>query len=230
MQLLQAPLPPHLSFQCSKLHNSRRGSCLLENPLLPRPSLRLLAVTILLFTSRGRTAPPGRVWVMHLPTGVRPCSKLLPLKDLEIDETLGEGEVLFQLELTTPACPVKDMFEQKANEVVAALLWVKNVQITMSAQPVKPVFAGQLPAGLQKISSVIAVSSCKGGVGKSAVAVNLAYTLAGMGARVGIFDADVYGPSLPTMVSPENRLLEMALKPSSYDKRHLRELPVSWTS
>lgn len=48
-------------------------------------------------------------------------------------------------------------------------------------------------------------------MGKSTVAVNLAYTLAGMGARVGIFDADVYGPSLPTMVSPENRLLEMVI-------------------
>ncbi|CAN1781241.1 Fe-S cluster assembly factor HCF101, chloroplastic [Linum perenne] len=129
------------------------------------------------------------------------------VKDLEIDE--AEGKVSFRLELTTPACPIKDMFEQQANEVVARLPWVKSVSVTMSAQPAKPIYAGQLPAGLQTISNIVAVSSCKGGVGKSTVAVNLAYTLADMGARVGIFDADVYGPSLPTMVSPENRLLEM---------------------
>ncbi|KAJ0031502.1 hypothetical protein Pint_13128 [Pistacia integerrima] len=129
------------------------------------------------------------------------------VKDLHVDEALGE--VSFRLELTTPACPIKDMFEQRANEVVAALPWVKKVNVTMSAQPARPIYADQLPAGLQNISSIVAVSSCKGGVGKSTVAVNLAYILAGMGARVGIFDADVYGPSLPTMVSPENRLLEM---------------------
>ncbi|KAG9459334.1 hypothetical protein H6P81_003842 [Aristolochia fimbriata] len=129
------------------------------------------------------------------------------VKDLHISEEIGE--VSFRLELTTPACPIKDMFEQKANEVVAELPWVNKVNVTMSAQPARPVYSGELPKGLQTISNIIAVSSCKGGVGKSTVAVNLAYTLAGMGARVGIFDADVYGPSLPTMVSPENRLLEM---------------------
>lgn len=129
------------------------------------------------------------------------------VKDLQIDESAGE--VTFRLELTTPACPIKDLFEQQANEKVTALPWVKNVKVTMSAQPARPIFTEQLPIGLQKISSIVAVSSCKGGVGKSTVAVNLAYTLVGMGARVGIFDADIYGPSLPTMVSPEKRVLEM---------------------
>lgn len=52
-------------------------------------------------------------------------------------------------------------FEQRANEVVAMIPWVKNVKVTMSAQPARPVFAGQLPAGLQTISNIVAVSSCK---------------------------------------------------------------------
>ncbi|CAA2982480.1 fe-S cluster assembly factor HCF101, chloroplastic isoform X1 [Olea europaea subsp. europaea] len=81
------------------------------------------------------------------------------VKDLNANKALGE--VSFRLELTTPACPVKDMFEQQASEVVATLPWVKKVSVTMSARPARPVYAGNLPENLQTISNIIAVSSCK---------------------------------------------------------------------
>ena len=136
------------------------------------------------------------------------------VKDLSVNS--AKGAVSFRLELTTPACPIKDQFEREARNVVGALPWVKHIDLTMDAQPAPPADAAASgdsapgrPEGLRRVKHVIAVASCKGGVGKSTTAVNLAYTLAQMGATVGIFDADVYGPSLPTMVSPDKRVLEV---------------------
>ena len=128
------------------------------------------------------------------------------VKALTIDD--ATGAVLFAIELTTPACPVKAEFERQAKAFVGELDWVRKVNVTMTAQPARN-DAPETVEGLRRVSHIIAVSSCKGGVGKSTTSVNLAYTLAMMGAKVGILDADVYGPSLPTMISPEVPVLQM---------------------
>src|SRR5438552_18527599 len=117
------------------------------------------------------------------------------IKDLKIEG----GRVSFRIVLTTPACPVKEQMEDAAKDVVGAIPGVQSVSVKMDAEVPKGRGIGEKVA-VEGVRNIIAVSSGKGGVGKSTVAVNLAVSLALNGARVGVMDMDVYGPNVPIMM------------------------------
>ncbi|HEX6884791.1 MAG TPA: Mrp/NBP35 family ATP-binding protein [Planctomycetota bacterium] len=108
------------------------------------------------------------------------------------------GKVKVNINLTTPACPVKDQMKGQAEQLLRKLPGVKEVQVDMTAE-VKGQQGPPRTLGTD-IKHIVAVSSGKGGVGKSTVTVNLAVALAKTGARVGVLDCDVYGPDIPMMM------------------------------
>lgn len=120
------------------------------------------------------------------------------IRDINIE---GES-VSFTVMLTTPACPLKSQIENESREAVAAIPGVRNVEVKLDAN----VPADGRQRGLLDlpIRNAVAIASGKGGVGKSTVAVNVAVALAQSGARVGLLDADIYGPNIPTMMGVEN--------------------------
>lgn len=124
------------------------------------------------------------------------------IKNLVVD---GE-RVAFTIELTTPACPLKDQIKDECESALERLAGVPRsaVSIEFSAM-VRPRGGVLDKAAIPGVSHVIAVSAGKGGVGKSTVAVNLAVALAQEGARVGLLDADIYGPSIPLMLGTKGQ-------------------------
>ena len=113
------------------------------------------------------------------------------------DVAICGGAVSFTIELTTPACPVRGQLESEAKALVSKIPGVEQVSVKMTSN----VPSGRAPVGnvLAGVRNTIAVASGKGGVGKSTVAANLALALAQSGARAGLMDCDIYGPSVPTM-------------------------------
>jgi len=129
-----------------------------------------------------------------------------------------DGVVKVTINLTTPACPVKDQMKKQAEDLIRKLPGVTSVQVDMTA--VVKAQDGPPRQIAPDIKHIVAVSSGKGGVGKSTVAVNLACALSKAGAKVGLLDCDVYGPDIPMMMGLSGEP-EVAMGPGGPDERRL---------
>ncbi|NLI33343.1 MAG: Mrp/NBP35 family ATP-binding protein [Deltaproteobacteria bacterium] len=132
------------------------------------------------------------------------------LVDLKMvrDIDIQDGHVKVTLALTTLGCPMKKKFVENVKEVVAKLPGVKSTEVevtAMSREELDKLFPKHPLKGIERVSHFVAVASGKGGVGKTTVAVNLALALARENLNVGLLDADVYGPSIPTMLGLMDR-------------------------
>jgi len=146
----------------------------------------------------------GALAVVRDPDLNRDIVSLGFIKDL----TIGDGRVAFTIELTTPACPVKDQMKDQARAAVMRVSGVSAVDVTMSARVREAAHSGDGPRQpVPGVKNIVAVGAGKGGVGKTTVAVNLALALAKCGSRVGVIDGDIYGPNVPIMLGMKTQLV-----------------------
>lgn len=159
----------------------------------------------------------------HSPDKTAILDVLRPVQDPELQKSLVElnmirnveiqdGKVSLTLVLTTPACPLREMIVDDCKAAIHTLPGVKAIEIDVTAETPQQ---KQLPdrTGISGVKNIVAISSGKGGVGKSTVAVNIAVALAQSGAAVGLIDADIYGPNTPTMLGLEQAVVEVRKEP-----------------
>jgi len=134
------------------------------------------------------------------------------IKDLE----LNSGNLKFTLELTTPACPFNEEIEQDVRKAIDELDGIDNFDMKVTAKVVegRDLAADEV---LSTVKNIIAVASGKGGVGKSTVSLNLALALSKTGAKVGVLDADIYGPSIPLMLGMKDAAMQVKRNDAGVD-------------